>query len=45
MLQVNIKRLIDDVQCYQPMVLVFYRPYNHISILQTKLSDREGHKA
>src|SRR3989442_10494991 len=27
------------------MVLVSYIPYNYISILQTKFSDREGHEA
>src|SRR6266446_10540723 len=27
------------------MVLVSYIPYSYISILQTKLSDREGHEA
>src|SRR5262245_25308262 len=27
------------------MVLVSYTPYNHIGILQTKLRDRERHKA
>jgi hypothetical protein len=27
------------------MVLVFYILYNYISILQTKVSDREGHEA
>src|SRR3989454_7586064 len=26
------------------MVLVFYTLYNHISLLQTKFSDREGHE-
>ena len=30
---------------YEPMVLVFCRLDNHISILQTKFSDREGHEA
>src|SRR5438105_1654911 len=27
------------------MVLVSYTLYNHISLLQTKISDREGHEA
>ena len=30
---------------YEPMVLVSYRLDNHISILQTKFSAREGHEA
>jgi hypothetical protein len=30
---------------YKPMVLVFDKPSNNISILQTKFSDRERHKA
>ena len=32
-------------QGYEPMVLVSYRLDNHISILQTKFSAREGHEA
>jgi len=30
---------------YKPMVLVSYIPDSHVSILQTKFSDREGHEA
>jgi hypothetical protein len=29
---------------YEPMVLVSYIPYSHISLLQTKFSNREGHE-
>src|SRR2546422_10361997 len=34
-----------QVTTYQPMVLVSYKPNSNIGILQTKLSNREGHEA